>query len=84
MKEYTLGSYAPINDKASLATDAELCFVCGRKLGNNPFYYEMNTDGKLMIKGSDPENSQGAFPIGVSCANKFEAGILFRFEMAVA
>lgn len=81
---YTAGSEAPLNVKASLATNQELCFECGRKLGKNPLYFEVNTSWQIIAKGSDRENSQGCFPVGASCANKFEDGLLFRLDLAVA
>lgn len=76
---YTLGSSAPINQKAADAMD-ELCFCCGRKLGANPFYMHVNTSWELIARNDESADSQGCFPIGSTCANKFADGILFRME----
>lgn len=78
MATFNLGSAAPLNQKASNSLD-DLCFVCGRALGNDPLYFEVNTSWELIARGSDEENSQGCFPVGITCANKFADGILFRF-----
>jgi hypothetical protein len=76
--KFHLGDGAPLNNKASHSTE-DLCFVCGRALGADPLYFEVNTSWELIARGSDEKNSQGCFPIGSSCANKFAEGIVFRF-----
>lgn len=75
--EFVIGGEAPCNQKASNAVD-DLCFVCGRALGKNPLYFEVNTSWELLPIGNLDPDTQGCFPVGVSCANKFENGILFR------
>lgn len=74
--KFQLGDPAPINHKASHSFDT-LCFVCARPLRNSPLYFEVNTGWQLIARGSDEENSQGCFPVGSSCANKFADGVLF-------
>ena len=81
--QFQLGDSAPINQKASNSSD-DLCFVCGRALGKNPLYFEVDTAWTLIARGSDESNSQGCFPVGVSCANKFAKDVLFRFGKAGA
>jgi hypothetical protein len=76
---YTLGSAAPINRKAADSM-GEHCFCCGRKLGANPLYMHVNTGWEIIARNAENEDSQGCFPIGSTCANKFADGILFRME----
>ena len=78
MATFTLGSTAPINRKAADSMEA-LCFCCGRKLGANPFYMHVNTAWELISRFAENEDSQGCFPIGSTCANKFADGILFQY-----
>jgi hypothetical protein len=75
--EFNLSDSAPMNDKAMKFVDS-LCYVCGRALGKNPMHFEVNTSWELIIPGSDEANSQGCFPIGQSCANKFAPKLLVR------
>lgn len=82
---FTIGSAAPFNEKASLASDQDLCFVCGRKLGNNPLHFEVVDGGSLRGQDGteadvDDAGYMGCYPVGASCANKFEAGILFKMK----
>lgn len=75
--EFNAGDWAPSSRKA---IDGEnLCFVCSRKLGKNPFHYEMSTGLVLIVPGSDAKNSQGGFPVGSECAKKFAPGLLVKF-----
>ena len=74
---YRVLDAAPNNEKALNSSDS-LCTVCGRALGKNPLYFEVNTNWELIIPGSDNENSQGCFPVGQSCATKFAAGLLLK------
>lgn len=76
---YTLGSDAPCNEKATNST-GEVCYCCGRKLGANPLYMHVNTCWELIARNDESADSQGCFPIGSTCANKFADGILFRME----
>lgn len=75
--EFNIGDGAPCNSKAAIASPANLCFACGRKLGKNPSYFEVNTSWELIATGSDEENSQGCFPIGSECAKKFSPSVLW-------
>ena len=57
---------------------ADLCHECGKALGKNPLYFEVNTGWEIIVPGSDAENSQGCFPIGSTCANKFAPELLIK------
>ena len=76
--KYNVGDAAPHNEKA-LNSVADLCTECGRSLGKNPLYFEVNTAWEIIKPGSDAKNSQGCFPIGASCANKFAPNLLIKF-----
>jgi hypothetical protein len=73
--KYNVGSTAPNNEKA-LSESAPLCTECGKKLGTNPLYFEVNTSWEIIVPGSDDKNSQGCFAIGSTCANRFAPGLL--------
>ncbi len=79
MYQYNLGDYAPHNRKA-LDSIGDLCTECGRKLGTNPLYFEVNTSWEII--NPDPNiidpNSQGCFPIGQTCAHKFAPNLLIK------
>lgn len=75
--KYNAGTTAPSNRKALDSFDA-LCTECGRALGANPLYIEVNTDWEVIVPGSDEQNSQGCFPIGSTCADKFAPNLLIR------
>lgn len=75
--EYNIFDAAPNNEKA-LNSSTPLCTVCGRALGKYPLYFEVNTDWEIIAPGSDDENSQGCFPVGQTCANKFVPGLLIK------
>ena len=77
--KYNAGDYAPHNRKA-LNSTSELCTECGRALGANPLYFEVNTDWNVIVPNSDEANSQGCFPVGSTCAHKFAPGLLIRFD----
>ena len=48
----------------------EACFLCGRSLGDDPYYVEIGVDG-FEFGATDETESQGAFAIGSTCAKKF-------------
>ena len=75
--EFHVNDEAPMNVKAMKFVDS-LCYVCGRALGKKPFIFEVNSSWKLIVPGSDSANSQGCFPIGQSCADKFASELLTR------
>ena len=75
--KYNAGDAAPVNRKA-LDSVADLCHECGKALGKNPLYFEVNTGWEIIVPGSDAENSQGCFPIGSTCANKFAPELLIK------
>ena len=75
--EFNVGSSAPLNEKAMKFADS-LCFACGRALGKNPLYFEVDTNWSLIIPGSDSKNSQGCFAIGSTCAHKFSPELLTK------
>ena len=76
---YEAGNVAPMNAKAVHST-ARLCTECGKKLGSNNFYFEVNTSWQLIKPDSDNANSQGYFPIGKTCASKFDPELLVKWS----
>ena len=78
--KFNVGDPAPCNSKAANASPSIYCFVCGRKLGKNSFYFEVSTRWELIVVGSDEKNSQGCFPVGSECAKKFAPEVLVRWE----
>jgi hypothetical protein len=73
------GDAAPFNDKA--ADSLEYCFSCGRKLGNNPWFFEVNSNWMLIdpnVRHLNNSDSQGCFPVGVECAKKFDSSLLVK------
>jgi hypothetical protein len=56
----------------------DLCTECGRALGKNPLFFEVNTSWEVIAPNSDEKNSQGCFAIGQTCANKFAPGLLIK------
>jgi hypothetical protein len=74
--KYNAGTTAPNHPKAS-STDSR-CMECGRALGKNPLWFEVNTDWKIIEIGSDEVNTQGCWPIGSECAKKFAPNLLIR------
>ena len=74
---FTAGTTAPSNHKALDSTE-DRCTVCARKLGANPFYFEVNTAWQIIVPGSDSANSQGCFPVGNECAKKFDNALLIK------
>lgn len=74
--KYNAGNRAPSNQKAMDTSD--LCMECGRALGKNPLYFEVNTDWEVIVPNSDDENSQGCWPIGSTCAHKFAPNLLIK------
>ena len=77
--KYNAGDTAPLNRKALDSYD-DLCTECGRALGKNPFYFEVNTAWEVIVPNSDQKNSQGCFPIGSTCAHKFAPNLLIKME----
>jgi hypothetical protein len=77
--QYNAGDKAPSNRKA-LDSIGDLCTECGRALGKNPLYFEVNTSWEVIVPGSDDANSQGCFPIGATCAHKFAPNLLIKME----
>ena len=75
--KYNVGSSAPSNRKA-LDSIGDLCTECGRALGKNPLFFEVNTSWEVIAPNSDEKNSQGCFAIGQTCANKFAPGLLIK------
>lgn len=76
-KQYKVGDLAPSNEKA-ITHGLDLCYECGKKLGKNPLHFEVNTGWEIIIPGSNDKDSQGCFPIGQTCANKFEPNLLIK------
>jgi hypothetical protein len=75
---YAIGSAAPFNEKASNAY-GDFCFCCGRKLGKNVFLMHVNTAWEIIAR-NDEKDSQGCFPIGSTCKNKFASDAIFQYE----
>jgi hypothetical protein len=76
---YEAGDPAPINEKAVRST-SKLCTECGKKLGSNTYHFEVNTSWQLIKPDSDNANSQGYFPIGQTCASKFDPALLVKWS----
>ena len=73
---YFAGDPAPANPKAIERSD--LCFVCGRKVGANSYYFEVDTSWDLIHVTNDVSSSQGCFPVGRECAKRFAPNLLTR------
>ena len=73
---YLLGDVAPLNEKASKGLD--WCYVCGRKVGKNAFYFEVDTAWELIDPSKSNQNSQGCFPVGSECAKNFNSDVLAK------
>jgi hypothetical protein len=76
---YKAGDPAPLHNKA--ADSFDYCFECGRKLGSNPWFFEVNSGWMLIdpkIRHLNNSDSQGCFPVGVECAKKFDPSILVK------
>ena len=65
------------NNIEKYGDDGSNCFVCGKKT-NEEFFVHYTTDGNLVTYKSNPENSQGCFPIGPSCKNKLPKEFIGR------
>ena len=76
---YTLGSQAPLNQDAAAAY-GDYCFCCGRKLGKKYYLMHVNTDWELVAPDYDGVDSQGCFPIGSTCKDKFAADAIFQHK----
>lgn len=76
---FKVGDPAPIHIKA--ADSLDYCFACGRKLGSNPFFFEVNSGWMLIdpnVRHLNNSDSQGCFPVGVECAKKFDSSLLIK------
>lgn len=77
---YTIGSDAPFNEKASNAY-GDYCFCCGRKVNpHNMYLMHVNTGWQIIARKYDGVDSQGCFPIGSTCKNKFASDAIFKYE----
>lgn len=76
---YTIGSDAPLNRKAA-DNYGEFCFCCGRKLGKNVYLMHVNNDWQIVARNYEGNDSQGCFPIGSTCKNKFASDAIFKYE----
>jgi hypothetical protein len=63
------------------------CFLCGRPVVTSRCeYVHMSTGNELIhtseveALGRDPDDSQGCFPIGSSCARKIPKGYRIRLD----
>jgi hypothetical protein len=74
---FETGDLAPMNEKA-INSPIALCTDCGKKLGSNPFYFEVNTSWELIKPNTKDNSSQGCFPVGKTCAFKFDPELLVR------
>ena len=75
--QFNVGTQAPSNRKALDSFDS-LCTVCGRKLGANLLYFEVNTSWEIITPNDSNEDSQGCFPVGSECAKKFAPNLLVQ------
>lgn len=76
---YTIGSDAPYNAKAA-DNYGDWCFCCGRKLGKNFYMMHVSTAWQILPRKYDGVDSQGCFPIGSTCKNKFASDAVFQYE----
>lgn len=74
----TIGSYVGWADSQY----DNACVVCGRKVGKNPFYVELNIEGIIMKDGVELDGvpSQGCWQVGSECAKKFDSSVLIKVE----
>ena len=77
---FKAGDPAPFNDKA--ADSLDYCFSCGRKLGSNPWFFEVNQGWMLIDPSAKNSDSQGCFPVGVECAKKFNPELLVKLGLS--
>lgn len=80
LAELNVGDAAPLNVKA--ADSLEFCFSCGRKLGSNPFFFEVDSSWMLIDPSVNNADSQGCFPVGVECAKKFNPKLLVKLGLS--
>ena len=82
--EFNAGDAAPFNELATTLVDRELCYVCGRKLGANPLYFEVINGGDLRSQDGteaiQDAGYMGCYPVGSTCAHKFAPGLLFKIN----
>lgn len=80
---YNANEDAPFHPKA-IVSDLELCSVCGRILGKNPWYMEVIDGGYIRLQdGTEPVRDggyMGHYPIGTECAKKFAPNLLKKME----
>ena len=77
ISKFVAGSKAPSNEKALNSSD-RLCTVCGRALGNNPWFFEASTAWEIMLPMTNEKDSQGFFPVGNECAKSFDSILLVK------
>ena len=66
----------------------DACEYCGRKHGKDPLMFHVNTDGTILPNTITEEDlqqvgmeSQGAFPIGRTCAKKLFGNRLHLYAL---
>lgn len=77
----------PNRPEDTIQTDE--CEYCGKKLGKNPLYVHINTDGTILPNDITEEDlvqvgmqSQGCFPIGQNCAKNLLGDKLKDYAIA--
>jgi hypothetical protein len=73
---YSAGDPGPLHRKAMDGSD--WCYVCGRKLGQDAYYFEVNTAWNIIDPTKNAWDSQGCFPVGRECAKKFDENLLTK------
>ena len=77
--KFNAGDAAPFHPKAVDSVEIEFCFVCGRKLGANPIYFEVINGGELREQDGTQAIQDGGymgyFPVGSECAKKFAPNV---------
>lgn len=77
--KFNADDLAPFNNKA-VHSDGELCYVCGRKLGANPLYFEVHEGGYLRLQDGTEAIRDGGYmghyAVGSECAKKFAPNLL--------
>lgn len=56
---------------------SNLCFCCGKPTTESLFVHLLVTGELTSDRNYDGEDSQGAFPIGVTCAKKYPKAFIF-------
>ena len=68
------------SDLGWASNDANVCVLCGKKVGKNSWYVQQSIDGEILAVDYEGEESQGFWEIGSECAKKFDSKVLVKFD----